>query len=141
MNATTTNGQKPVYNGIGFDEQKPEKNREHWLNPSWATIGKMVIIIALFLGIFFYFENKTETNKMLIEQTKKAYEAKQLEITSVTAEKKQDGITEREKSKSSLERAKIIRKGIIRDLPVVKDTTREYKHKSLKKLANGKMGI
>lgn len=148
MTTTTTNGQKPVYNGIGvapeppkdrvISELIPPKMPEDRLKtkfPVWLT----VLIFTVLIGVAIISSYQVgKSDGITQEQTKQAYEAKKSEITSVTNEKKQDGITEREKSKSSAEHAQIIRNGIIRELPVIKDTTRGAKDKWLRELINTK---
>lgn len=148
-NTTTTNGQKPVYNGIGFAPEPPkdriiselippkipEDRTEIIPSSKWLIPIFYVAVIALFALFVYWVYEQGKQDGITQEQTKQAYDAKQSEINAITAEKKQDGITEREKSKISAERAKIIRDGVIRELPVIKDTTRDYKHKYLKELA------
>lgn len=129
-NTTTTNGQKPVYTGIRFEEQRvptqaaldlAKKRKNKWL-VLFCIAG---IALLAFLMYFVYEQGKQVGTEKALQEQKKELERV---IKAVTAEKKQDGIIEREKSKSSAERAQIIRKGIIRDLPVIKDTPREAKH-------------
>lgn len=132
MTTTSTNGQKPVYNETGFNPTDPSNEK----GKKWLTIIIYVIIGLALVAAYMY--GKSNGRIEGVTETQQQYEAKEHKINAVNEEKDVLDNMEREKSKSSLERAKIIRNGVIRELPVIKDTPTVSKWYWLKDLANKK---